>query len=236
MSNVIFTWRTIPRHERKPPLPPSRRSPRRYSVATAAPGSSGPPRSTGRTCAVRSCPGSGRRPIGDITHSEVQRWFAALHATLAAANRSLPILSVILRHAEIYGHRPDGSNPCTGLRRYRERGRDRFLTGDEFRRLGAALAAHEVVTPLAFSVVRLLALQNCWRWPTARRRGNETPAGSPCSPGRRRSSMWGHVTSTAGRMCMPCPRRYSGDVASFRMAAIPRTRAGGGWCRRTKRR
>ena len=101
------------------------------------------------------------RPIGDITHSEVQRWFAALHATPAAANRSLPILSVILRQAEIYGHRPDGSNPCTGLRRYRERGRDRFLTGDEFRRLGAALAAHEVITPLAVSVVRLLALTGC---------------------------------------------------------------------------
>ena len=87
------------------------------------------------------------RPIGGITRREVQRWFAALHATPAAANRSLPILSVILRQAEIYGHRPDDSNPCTGLRRYRERGRERFLTGDELRRLGAALAAHETVAP-----------------------------------------------------------------------------------------
>ncbi len=115
------------------------------------------------------------RPVADITCREVQRWFAALHATPAAANRSLPILSVILRQAEIYGHRPDGSNPCTGLRRYRERGRDRFLTGDEFRRLGAALAAHEAVAPLAVSVVRLLALTGCrqseirtLRWPDYR--------------------------------------------------------------------
>ena len=43
------------------------------------------------------------RSIGDITGADVQRWFAALHATPAAADRSLPILSVILRQAAIYG-------------------------------------------------------------------------------------------------------------------------------------
>ncbi|MCY4377637.1 MAG: hypothetical protein OXC31_28090 [Spirochaetaceae bacterium] len=69
---------------------------------------------------------------GDITRTEVQRWFATLHATPAAANRSLPISSVILHQAEVYGYRPDGSNPCAGLRRYRERGREWFLTDAEF--------------------------------------------------------------------------------------------------------
>ena len=115
------------------------------------------------------------RPIGDITREEVQRWFAALHATPAAANRSLPILSVILRQAEIYGHRPDDSNPCAGLRRYRERGRERFLTADEVRRLGTALAAHETIAPSAVAVVRLLTLTGCrqgeirtLRWPDYR--------------------------------------------------------------------
>ena len=101
------------------------------------------------------------RPIGEITRCEVQRWFASLHTTPAAANRSLPILSVILRQAEIYSHRPENSNPCVGLRRYRECGRERFLTGDEIRRLGKALAAHETVAPLAVAVVRLLMLTGC---------------------------------------------------------------------------
>jgi hypothetical protein len=41
------------------------------------------------------------RPIADVTRAHVQRWFASLHATPAAADRSLPILSAILRHAEI---------------------------------------------------------------------------------------------------------------------------------------
>ena len=101
------------------------------------------------------------RPIADITRREVQRWFAALHATPAAANRSLPILSSILRQAEIYGHRSEDSNPCVGLRRYRRRSRERFLTVGETRRLGTALAAQEAVTPLPAAVVRLLLLTGC---------------------------------------------------------------------------
>ncbi len=115
------------------------------------------------------------RPIGAIARPEVQRWFAALHATPAAANRSLPVLSVILRQAELYGHRPDGSNPCAGLRRYRERGRERFLSEEELRRVGAALPAQETVAPLAAAAVRLLLLTGCrqgevraLRWPDYR--------------------------------------------------------------------
>ena len=102
-----------------------------------------------------------RRPIAAITHSEVQRWFAALHATPAAADRSLPVLSTIMRQAEVYGYRSEDSNPCTGLRRYRRRGRERFLTIDETRRLGETLAAQEAAAPLPAAAVRLLLLTGC---------------------------------------------------------------------------
>ena len=101
------------------------------------------------------------RPVADITRREVQRWFAALHATPAAADRSLPILSLILRQAELDGYRQEDSNPCTGLRRYRRRGRERFLTAGEARRLGAALAVREAAAPLPAAVVRLLLLTGC---------------------------------------------------------------------------
>ncbi len=57
------------------------------------------------------------RAIGDITSRDVQRWFASLHETPVAADRSAPILSVIFRQAEVYGYRPEGSNPCTGIKR-----------------------------------------------------------------------------------------------------------------------
>ncbi len=96
------------------------------------------------------------RPIRSITRLDVQRWFASLHATPAAADRSAPVLSVILRQAEVYGYRPEGSNPCTGIRRYRRQGRERFLTPDEMCRLSRVLDRHEDCQPLHVSVVRLL--------------------------------------------------------------------------------
>ena len=101
------------------------------------------------------------RPVAEITRGEVERWFASLRATPAAANRSLPILSVVLAEAEIHGHRPDDSNPCRGLRRYPERPRERFLTAPETRRLGAALTARETTEPMLAAAVRLLLLTGC---------------------------------------------------------------------------
>ena len=101
------------------------------------------------------------RAIAEITHSEVQRWLTRLHATPAAANRSLSVLSVVLRQAEVYGYRPENSNPCTGVRRYQSRFRERFLTVDETRHLGAALRAREAAAAVPAVAVRLLLLTGC---------------------------------------------------------------------------
>ena len=104
-------------------------------------------------------PWFGGRRIDEITRQDVQRWFASLHATPAAADRSAPILSVIMRQAEVYGYRPEDSNPCRGIRRYRRQGRERFLTVPEIRRLGAVLADREPDRRVA--IVRLLLLTGC---------------------------------------------------------------------------
>ena len=101
------------------------------------------------------------RPITDITPREVQAWFASLRATPAAADRSAPVLSVILRQAEVYGYRPENSNPCKGIRRYRRRGRERFLSPDEFHWLGAVLARHQTRRLLAVAAIRLILLTGC---------------------------------------------------------------------------
>ncbi len=101
------------------------------------------------------------RQIGGITRDDVSSWFASLRATPAAANRSLPVLSVIMAQAELYGYRRENSNPCVGIHRYAERSRERHLTPAEVHRLGAALAGHEPVAPCAVAVVRLLLLTGC---------------------------------------------------------------------------
>ena len=106
-------------------------------------------------------PRFGGKNIADITKQDVQRWFASLRATPVAADRSAPILSVIMRQAEIYGYRPEGSNPCAGIRRYRRKGRERFLSEPELRRLGSVLDRHEVRHPREAAFVRLLLLTGC---------------------------------------------------------------------------
>ena len=101
------------------------------------------------------------RPIADIDSREVRNWFASLRATPVAADRSMPVLSVIMREAEAMGLRPEGSNPCRGIRRYRRKGRERFLSDDEIRRLSKALSAHAERKPLQIAAIRLLLLTGC---------------------------------------------------------------------------
>ena len=101
------------------------------------------------------------RPIAGIDRQEVRSWFARLRATPVAADRSMPILSVIMREAERMGMRPEGSNPCRGIRRYRRKGRERFLSDDEIHRLSTRLKAHEARWPQQVAVIRLLLLTGC---------------------------------------------------------------------------
>ena len=77
------------------------------------------------------------RQVADINRQDVRDWFASLRATPVAADRSMPVLSVIMREAEAMGLRPQGSNPCLGIRRYRRKGRARFLSDEEMRHLSA---------------------------------------------------------------------------------------------------
>lgn len=101
------------------------------------------------------------RQIAEIERQDVRYWFASLGATPAAANRSMPVLSTIMREAERMGLRPRDSNPCRGIRRNPRKGRERFLTDDELRRLSARLRAHEGQLPLEVAVIRLLLLTGC---------------------------------------------------------------------------
>ncbi len=103
------------------------------------------------------------RGIAGIDGGDVRNWFASLRATPVAADRSMPVLSVIMREAETMGMRPEGSNPCRGIRRYRRKGRERFLSDEEIRRLSARLTAHAARYPQQVAIVRLLLLTGCRR-------------------------------------------------------------------------
>ena len=104
--------------------------------------------------------------IGEMRISEVQRKdIAKLHHDMRdkpyQANRTLGVLSKMSSLAEVWGLRPDGSNPCRHVKRYKERNRERFLSPEETQRLGEVLREAEDEMPSAVAAFRLLLLTGC---------------------------------------------------------------------------
>ncbi len=104
-------------------------------------------------------PGLGHIKVTDVSRADVGRLHQSLRKTPYEANRALAVLSKALNLAETWGLRPDGSNPCRHVKRFPEKGRERFLSFEEFARLGEALAEAEesgTESPRAIAAIRLL--------------------------------------------------------------------------------
>ena len=107
--------------------------------------------------------------LGGMALSAVgRREIGALHLRLRGrpqtANAAVRIVSSMFQRAEGWDLVPPGRNPCRRVRRYRQRSRERFLTPEEYRRLGHALSEAEVggaVWPPAIAAIRLLMLTGC---------------------------------------------------------------------------
>jgi len=102
-----------------------------------------------------------RRLIGDIKRSDIARFHHGLKDKPYQANRSLALLSKFFNWCEKHGTRPDGSNPCRHIEKYKERKHERFLSEQELARLGEALREAEgtaSASPWAVAAIRLLAL------------------------------------------------------------------------------
>ena len=107
--------------------------------------------------------------LGALRVSEVDRsHVSALHYKMRdkpyQANRTRDVLAKMFRLAEAWGMTPPRRNPCRSVRLYKERRRERFLTAEEYRRLGAVLKEAEAdgsVMPSAVVAIRLLVLTGC---------------------------------------------------------------------------
>jgi len=97
----------------------------------------------------------------DITRAEVSDLHHKHRDKPYQANRTLGVLSVLFNQAEIWGIRPDGSNPCRHVKKYEEKKRERYLSPEEFKRLGETLnklEAEGVESRSAINCIRLLIL------------------------------------------------------------------------------
>ena len=109
-------------------------------------------------------PRIGKHKVKDILRADIAKLMTDMADTPAMANKVLSLLSKAFNLAEVWGWRPEGSNPCRHISRYKEEARNRYLAESELRRLGQVLnkAEHEWLTcPYALAAIRLLILTGC---------------------------------------------------------------------------
>ena len=112
-------------------------------------------------------PALGRnKKAADVSRQDVMKMVNGLKDTPGASNRARAVLSKMMELAEVWGIRPPNSNPCKHVKKYPESKRERFLTMEEFNRLGETLAEAEqqnVESPQAIAAFKLLIFTGCRR-------------------------------------------------------------------------
>jgi integrase len=116
-----------------------------------------------RIVETRIRPALGGIKVADVKRADVIKWHNSMKAIPAEANRCLAYLSKMMTLASRdWNLRLD--NPVSGVSRYPEVRRARFLSDEEFNRLGATLDQAEKYGAESLAVVaaiRLLALTGC---------------------------------------------------------------------------
>ncbi len=106
-------------------------------------------------------PAFGKRPIDAITKADVNTAHSSWKDNPRAANHALAILSKMMNWAEDHGLRPDDSNPCSRIQKFKENQRERLLSEIELQRLGRAIDQAEAESLLSLyqiTAIRLLIL------------------------------------------------------------------------------
>ena len=109
-------------------------------------------------------PALGDKKLQEVAPEDIAALHHALRDMPYAANNAIWVLSRMFKLAESWEMVPPGRNPCRHVRYFGEKARERFLTPEEFRRLGAVLRKFEAggaMMPSAIAAVRLLMLTGC---------------------------------------------------------------------------
>ena len=104
--------------------------------------------------------------LGGLKLTEMDRsHVSALHYELrdrpCQANQTMSVVSKMFKLAVAWGMTPARPNPCRSVKRYNQRGRERFLSADEYARLGRVLFEAGSEGPrmaAAVTAIRLLLL------------------------------------------------------------------------------
>ena len=88
-------------------------------------------------------PALGRHRVTEVTRADVAKIHHDLRHIPYDANRCLEAISMMFSLAEMWGLRPEGTNPRKHIKKYAEEKRERFLSAAELRRVGEVLREME---------------------------------------------------------------------------------------------
>ena len=106
-------------------------------------------------------PAIGSKKVVDVTRRDIEDIHRAMSTTPYAANRVLSLLKTVFQFAVLWEWR--ATNPATGIKRYYEESRQRFLSEDEIARLANALTEYAGHHPVSANAIRLLLLTGARR-------------------------------------------------------------------------
>ncbi|NNJ74523.1 MAG: integrase family protein, partial [Anderseniella sp.] len=90
-------------------------------------------------------PKLGKMKAKDVSRADLSRLHLSWKHTPYQANKILVIAGSMYSYAGKHGIVPEGMNPARGVEKYKEEGRERYLSTDELERLGVAIREAETV-------------------------------------------------------------------------------------------
>ena len=132
-------------------------------------------------------PRLGHLKVADVSRQDVVALHYGLREKPYTANRVVALISKMFNLAERWGLRPDGTNPCRHVEKFKETARERYLAPAELAHLTKALADVErdgTESAHTVAAIRLLILTGC----------------------RLREILclrWEHVDLESARLCLP---------------------------------
>ena len=109
-------------------------------------------------------PAIGHLRVIDVTRAEVAKYHHDWRHRPYQANRNLEIISKLFNLAEMWGLRPDGTNPRKHIKKYPEKKRERYFSAAELSSIGRVLREMEeerIELPSAIAAIRLLLFTGC---------------------------------------------------------------------------
>lgn len=109
-------------------------------------------------------PTLGNMKVADVTRTDIAEFHHSLQEMPYEANRCLEVISKMFNLAELWGFRPDGSNPRKHLTKFQESKREKYLTNEEAKKLGGVLTGiknDKDENPVAAYCIELLLYTGC---------------------------------------------------------------------------